>query len=241
MQLVPTPLAGAFTIDVEPRHDERGHFARVFCRQAFAAAGVDLDVAQANHSYSARRGTLRGLHYQLPPSAEIKLVRCLAGALWDVIVDLRPGSPTFARWFGAELTSRNQRMMLVPRGFAHGFITLADHTEMLYLVGHAHDPAAERGVRFDDPAIGIRWPIAPLVVSAKDRGWPLLDATYQTPSSQPSPPGEEALLPLPRAGEGWGRSGGFEPHAASPLSGSGLQAGTRTASEGLLARRAGPR
>lgn len=178
MELLPVPLLGAFVAEPALRRDERGFFARLFCRQAFAAAGIELDVAQANHSYSARRGTLRGLHYQLPPSAEIKLVRCLSGALWDVIVDLRPDSPTFRQWYGTELTPRNGRMMVVPRGFAHGFITLADDTEMLYLVSHAHDPAAERGLRFDDPAFGIRWPCAPEVVSAKDRGWPLLDPVF---------------------------------------------------------------
>jgi dTDP-4-dehydrorhamnose 3,5-epimerase len=174
----PTPLAGAFTIELQKRGDDRGFFARLFCEDEFAAAGLETRFPQINNSLSGRAGTLRGMHYQLPPAGEVKVVRCVRGALFDVIVDLRPDSPTFKRWFGAELTADNRRMMLVPRGFAHGFITLADDTEAFYLVSHRYAPAAERGLRFNDPAIGITWPREPAEVSDKDRNWPDLDAGF---------------------------------------------------------------
>ena len=176
MRFTPTPLPGAMLAHLTRIGDERGFFARLFCRGEYAGAGIPLQVAQINTSRSGARGTLRGLHYQLPPWAEIKVVRCIAGALWDVVVDLRPDSPTFRRWFGAELSAENRTMMIVPRGCAHGFVTLAEETEALYLVSAAYAPGAERGLRWDDPAIGIRWPIPPAGLSAKDEGWPPLDA-----------------------------------------------------------------
>lgn len=173
-----TPLAGAFTIELEKRGDDRGFFARLFCEREFAQAGLETHFVQINNSLSARRGTLRGLHYQLPPAAEVKVVRCVRGALWDVILDLRAGSPTFGKWFGAELSAENRRMMYVPRGFAHGFITLADDSEAVYLVSAVYSPENERGVRFDDPAHGISWPIGPSEISDKDRNWPDLNAEF---------------------------------------------------------------
>lgn len=176
MKFLPTPLAGAHLVELERRGDDRGFFARLFCEREFAAAGLETRFVQANNSLTARRGTLRGMHYQLPPAAEVKLVRCLRGALYDVILDLRPRSPTFGQSFGAELTAENRTMMYVPRGFAHGFLTLADDTEALYLVSAFYAPEEERGVRFDDPRFSIRWPIAPTEVSAKDRAWPDYDS-----------------------------------------------------------------
>lgn len=171
-----TPLQGAYTIDLEKRGDDRGFFARLFCENEFASVSLETHFVQINNSSSAKRGTLRGMHYQLPPAAEVKVVRCIKGALYDVIVDLRPDSPTFKQWFGAELSAENRRMMYVPRGFAHGFITLQDDTEAFYLVSSFYSPENERGLRFNDPAIGIQWPLAPTEISDKDKRWPDLDA-----------------------------------------------------------------
>ncbi|MFJ1309551.1 dTDP-4-dehydrorhamnose 3,5-epimerase [Agrobacterium tumefaciens] len=167
-----TPLDGARVIELEKRGDDRGFFARLFCEKEFAAEGLETRFVQINNSLSSKRGTLRGLHYQLPPSGEVKVVRAIRGALYDVIVDLRAGSPTFGKWFGAELSAENRMMMYVPRGFAHAFITLTDDTEALYLVSDFYAPECERGLRFNDPALGIEWPIEPVEVSEKDRAWP---------------------------------------------------------------------
>lgn len=167
-----TPLDGARVIELEKRGDDRGFFARLFCEKEFAAEGLETRFVQINNSLSSKRGTLRGLHYQLPPSGEVKVVRAIRGALYDVIVDLRAGSPTFGKWFGAELSAENRMMMYVPRGFAHAFITLTDDTEALYLVSDFYAPECERGLRFNDPAFGIEWPIEPVEVSEKDRAWP---------------------------------------------------------------------
>lgn len=178
MKFAATPLQGAYLIDLERRGDDRGFFARFFCEAELAAQGLESRVAQVNTSFSARQGTLRGLHYQLPGSAEVKIVRCLRGALWDAIVDLRPDSPTFRHWFGARLDADNRTMMYVPRGFAHAILTLTDDVEALYLVSDSYAPQLERGVRWDDPAIGVEWPIAPSEISPKDAAWPDLDATF---------------------------------------------------------------
>jgi dTDP-4-dehydrorhamnose 3,5-epimerase len=169
MRFTPTPLAGAYVIDLDTRGDARGFFARVFCEREFAEIGLETRFVQVNNSLSAQRGTLRGMHYQLAPAAEVKLVRCIKGAMWDAILDLRPDSPTFGRWYGAELSADNRRMMYAPRGFAHGFVTLADDTEAFYLVSAFYAPQRERGVRWNDPRFGIEWPIAPVVLSDKDR------------------------------------------------------------------------
>jgi dTDP-4-dehydrorhamnose 3,5-epimerase len=178
MQFNPTPIPGASLIDLEMRGDDRGFFARLYCEREFAQAGFGMQFVQINNSLSRRRGTLRGMHYQLPEAAEVKVVRCIHGALFDVIVDLRPDSPTFRRWYGAELSAENRRMMVVPRGCAHGFLTLAPDTEALYLVSASYAPARERGLRYDDPAFRIEWPFPPEEISAKDRQWPSLDADF---------------------------------------------------------------
>jgi dTDP-4-dehydrorhamnose 3,5-epimerase len=164
-----TPLRGAFLIDLEKRGDERGFFARAFCEKEFGAQGLVSRFVQMNDSMNARRGTLRGMHYQLAPRAETKLVRCIRGALHDVILDLRPGSATFGQSFGAHLTAENRRMLYVPKGFAHGFVTLADDTEIFYVVDEFYSPEQERGVRWNDPRFGIRWPLAPVVLSDRDQ------------------------------------------------------------------------
>jgi dTDP-4-dehydrorhamnose 3,5-epimerase len=173
-----TPLEGAWLVELEKRGDDRGFFARAFCAREFEAHGLATAFVQINDSLTAKKGTLRGMHYQLAPKAETKLVRCVRGALWDVILDLRPGSATFGRSFGAELTAENRRMMYVPKGFAHGFVTLADDTEAFYLVDECYAPEAERGVRWDDPRFRIEWPVAPVVLSDKDRAHRDFDPEY---------------------------------------------------------------
>lgn len=178
MIFVVTQLPGAFRIDLERREDARGFFARTFCAREFAARGLASRFVQVNDSLAVERGTLRGLHYQLPPRQETKLVRCLRGAIWDVIVDLRPASPDFGRWMGTELTDRDRRMLYVPKGFAHGFVTLEPDTEVLYLVDEFHAPECERGIRWNDPRFGIRWPLEPRVISEKDRSHPDFDPRH---------------------------------------------------------------
>jgi dTDP-4-dehydrorhamnose 3,5-epimerase len=163
-----TPIPGAYVIDLARQGDERGFFARTFCEREFIAQGLVRQFVQVNNSYSAQRGTLRGMHYQLAPKAETKMVRCIRGALYDVVLDLRPGSPTFAKSFGVELTAENRRMMYVPKGLAHGFITLTDETEALYFVDEFYAPECERGVRWNDPHFSLSWPMRPSVLSDKD-------------------------------------------------------------------------
>lgn len=174
MKFVPTALAGAFLVELERREDERGFFARSFCQEEFKAHGLDPCVAQCNVSFNARRGTLRGLHYQAAPHEEAKLVRCTRGAVWDVIVDLRAGSPTRLQWHGAELSEDNGAALYVPKGFAHGFQTLVGESEVLYQMSEFYHPELARGLRWDDPRLAIRWPLSEPVVSARDRSYPLL-------------------------------------------------------------------
>jgi dTDP-4-dehydrorhamnose 3,5-epimerase len=175
MKFVATPLAGAFVIELEELGDERGFFARSFCGREFRAHGLDAAVAQCNVSFNRKRGTLRGLHYQAEPHAEAKLVRCTRGAIWDVIVDLRPGSATVRRWFAAELSAENRRALYAPAGFAHGFQTLADDSEVLYQMSESYHAELARGVRWNDPGLAVPWPIAQPIVSERDRALPLLD------------------------------------------------------------------
>ena len=170
-----TPLPGAFLVDLELRTDERGFFARAYCPDEFAAQGLGTPLQQCSVSYNARKGTLRGLHYQAAPHEEHKLVRCTAGAIFDVIVDIRPQSRDYRRWFGTELSAQNRRALFIPPGFAHGFLTLSDEAEVYYMISvpYAHEHA--RGFRWSDPAFGITWPLSPSVISARDAAYPLLD------------------------------------------------------------------
>jgi dTDP-4-dehydrorhamnose 3,5-epimerase len=172
MRFTETELPGAFLIDLEPRSDERGFFARTFCREEFLEHGLEPVVVQCNLSYNHRAGTLRGMHYQLPPAAEVKLVRCTAGAIWDVIVDLRPDSPTYLRHIGVELTAKNRRALYVPKMFAHGYQALTDGAEVSYQVTEAHAPGLERGFRFDDLLFRVEWPLPVTAISEKDASWP---------------------------------------------------------------------
>jgi dTDP-4-dehydrorhamnose 3,5-epimerase len=166
-----TELENAFVIDLEQRGDERGFFARAWDENEFRDHGLNPRLVQCNVSFNHRAGTLRGMHFQHAPHAEAKLVRCTRGAIYDVIVDLRPDSATFKRWIGVELTEENRRMLYVPEGFAHGFQTLADGTETFYQVSEFYAPGAEGGVRYDDPAFGIEWPREVTVISPKDAAW----------------------------------------------------------------------
>jgi dTDP-4-dehydrorhamnose 3,5-epimerase len=163
-----TPVPGVFVIELEKRGDERGFFARVFEDRTFEERGLVSHWTNVNNSLSAERGTLRGMHYQLPPTAEVKLVRCVRGSFYDVALDLETG-----KWFGTTLSADNRRMLYVPEGCAHGFLTLEDDTEALYLTTSYWSPEHERGVRWDDPAFAIEWPFEPVVLSEKDRAWPL--------------------------------------------------------------------
>ena len=178
MLFIETPLAGAYVIELEKKGDNRGFFARVFCEREFAEQGLVTQFVQVNNSLSPEKGTLRGMHYQLAPKAETKVVRCIRGAFWDCILDLRPDSPTFGQWYGAELSAENRRMMYAPKGFAHGFITLTEDAEAFYFVDEFYAPDMERAVRWDDPKFGIEWPAAPSVLSDKDRNHPDFDPAY---------------------------------------------------------------
>lgn len=172
MKFHPTTLQGAMLIDLERRGDERGFFARTFCEDEFAAHGLPTVFVQQNMSYSAAKGTLRGMHYQNAPHAEDKLIRCIRGAIVDIILDLRPGSATFGKWEAFELNEDNKRQLFVPKGFAHGFQAVSDHVEVSYLVSAKYAPGAEAGVRWNDPAFAIQWPLEPTEMSDKDRNWP---------------------------------------------------------------------
>jgi dTDP-4-dehydrorhamnose 3,5-epimerase len=170
-----TWLAGAYIIDLERREDSRGFFARMFCQRELIAHGLKPFVAQANVASSLQRGTLRGMHFQYPPAAETKYVRCTRGAILDIIVDLRPESPTYLKHVAVELSAENQRGLYVPERFAHGYITLEDNTDTSYLVGEYYAPGFEGGLMYNDPRLGLNWPIAPNTISDKDAKWRLLD------------------------------------------------------------------
>lgn len=174
----PTPLTGAFTIDVEPFQDSRGFFTRTFCEKEFAEHQLVQHFVQANHSGTSGKGIIRGMHFQHSPHGEVKLVKCVRGAIYDIIVDVRKGSPTFLQWFGAELTAENKRMMYVPAGFAHGFQSLSDYTEIVYLVSAFYNKESEGGIRYDDPAVKIQWPLPVSLVSDKDQKIPLVGLSF---------------------------------------------------------------
>jgi dTDP-4-dehydrorhamnose 3,5-epimerase len=175
MRFIESKLKGAYLIEIEKLEDERGFFGRAWCCDEFEKMGLNADIKQINTSFSPQKGTLRGLHYQIDPYQEVKFIRCTQGRIFDVIVDLRPASPTFLQWDGYELGAENGRMMYVPEHFATGFITLEDDCAMYYPTTQAYVPGAERGIRYDDPVFGIEWPVETTVVSEKDRGRPDFD------------------------------------------------------------------
>ena len=170
-----TELAGAFIVDLARQQDDRGFFARLFCQQEFAARGLKSPVAQANIGANRRRGTVRGMHFQFPPAAETKYVRCVRGAVLDVIVDLRPESTTYLRHVTVELSAGNQRGIYIPERFAHGYQTLEDDTDTIYMMGEFYTPGAQSGLRHDDPILGLNWPLRVEVISERDRNWNLLE------------------------------------------------------------------
>jgi dTDP-4-dehydrorhamnose 3,5-epimerase len=178
MIFLETPLRGAYVIELEKYEDERGFFARSWCAKEFSTKGLDTNLVQCNVSFNKKKGTLRGLHYQLPPHAETKLVRCTKGSLYDVIVDLRANSPTFLKWFGVELAADNYRMLYIPQRFAHGFQTVEDGTEIFYQMSEFYAPQAAKGIRWNDPRLGIAWPEADRTTSQKDQEYADLDRSF---------------------------------------------------------------
>jgi dTDP-4-dehydrorhamnose 3,5-epimerase len=177
MRFLETKLDGAWLIEPEPIRDSRGYFARTFCTRDFEERGMESRFVQHSRSFSAAKGTLRGLHFQTAPHEEVKLVSCVSGAVYDVIVDMRPGSPTYRQWQGFELTADNKHQLYVPAGFAHGFQTLTDDAELNYLISAFYEPAASTGISYDDPALGVTWPLPVSVISDRDKSWgPLLAA-----------------------------------------------------------------
>lgn len=173
-----TDLKGAYVIELEPFTDDRGLFARTFCKREFATIGHSKEFVQFNHSQNHQQGTLRGMHFQHAPDTEIKLIRCIRGSVYDVIVDLRPASTTFLQHIGVELSATNMQMIYVPEGFAHGFQTLEDHTELIYHHTSFYTPAQEGGIRYNDPKINITWPLPPSIISEKDKNYPLLGDSF---------------------------------------------------------------
>jgi dTDP-4-dehydrorhamnose 3,5-epimerase len=174
MRFTETKVPHAHLIDPSPHQDGRGRFFRAWCSREFGEHGLEFFPVQANMGFSIKKGTIRGMHFQDAPAIEAKLVRCTRGAIFDVVVDLRPESPSFGDWYGAELSAENGRMLYIPGSCAHGYQTLEDYTEMYYMTSGFYTPSAVRGVRFDDPAFGIQWPLVPAVVSEQDRNWPLV-------------------------------------------------------------------
>jgi dTDP-4-dehydrorhamnose 3,5-epimerase len=175
MRFTETELASAWVIDPAPHQDERGRFMRAWCMREFAEHGIDFSPVQANMGFSVGKGTVRGMHYQVAPALEAKLVRCTRGRAFDVALDLRPDSPTYGKWHGVELSAENGRMLYVPELFAHGFQSLEDGTEVHYMTSAFYTPDAVRGARFDDPAFAIQWPLPVTAVSEQDRKWPLIE------------------------------------------------------------------
>lgn len=170
-----TKLKGAFIVELDRKEDERGFFARAFCAKEFEEHGICANVVQANISHNHKKGTLRGMHYQLPPASEPKFIRCISGAVWDVIIDMRPDSPTYMEHLGVELSVENRRAIYVPDMFAHGNQALTDGAELLYLMGEYYTPGCAVGLRYDDPAFGIEWPLPVTVINDNDRAWPLME------------------------------------------------------------------
>jgi len=172
MKFNSTGIDELYTVDINRLEDERGFFGRVFCSQEFDEMNLESSVCQANISYNKVAGTLRGMHYQKSPFQETKFIRCISGSIYDVVIDLRKDSPTYSQSFGVELNDKNRTALFVPKDFAHGFITLQDDTEVIYMVSQSYVPNAEEGIRWNDPLFSLDWPIEPVVVSSKDNGWP---------------------------------------------------------------------
>jgi dTDP-4-dehydrorhamnose 3,5-epimerase len=173
-----TSLSGSYIIDILVNEDERGWFARTFCKEEFKKIGHDAEWVQLNHSFTKRKGTIRGMHFQNPPFSEIKLVRCITGSVYDVIIDLRKNSPTFLQWFGVELSAKNRKMIYIPKGFAHGFQTLKNNSELIYHHTSAYVPNVEGGIKYDEPMINIKWPEVLTIISQRDKEHNLLTDNF---------------------------------------------------------------
>ncbi len=179
MNFYPTFLAGSYEIGLEPLGDNRGWFSRFYCKREFAAINHTKDWVQMNHSFTEKKGTVRGMHFQKPPHDEVKLVRCIVGAVWDVIVDIRAGSPTFLKWYGAEISAQNKRMIYIPEGFAHGFQTLTDNCELIYAHTQYYQPDAESGLNFQDSVLGIEWKLPVAQISERDSNHPFISKNFK--------------------------------------------------------------
>jgi dTDP-4-dehydrorhamnose 3,5-epimerase len=179
MRFIETPLKGAHIIEVESFTDERGYFLRTFCKKEFAEIGFQKQIVQINHSITKHKGTIRGIHYQVPPACETKIIRCVQGKVYDVMVDIRKGSITFMHWIGVELSEDNMRMVLIPEGFAHGFQSLTDNASLIYHHSEFYNAEYERGLRYDEPALVIAWPFPAGMISIKDQGFPLIDNSFK--------------------------------------------------------------
>jgi dTDP-4-dehydrorhamnose 3,5-epimerase len=179
MTFTPTKLAGSYVVDLSPFSDSRGWFARTYCKNEFAQIGHDKEWVQLNHSVTYAKGSIRGMHYQVAPYKEIKMVRCIVGAIYDVIIDLRKDSATFLQWTGVELSAQNKKMLYIPEGFAHGFQTLTDDCELIYHHTAFYTPGAEGGILYNDPLISISWPLAVADISDRDKNHPLLDKNFK--------------------------------------------------------------
>lgn len=179
MKFEETPLSGSYIITLSKSGDSRGWFARSYCSEEYKKNGLNINWVQSNHSFSSEKGTVRGMHYQVPPYGEIKLVRCIAGSVYDVIVDLRKDSPTFLKWYGVELSASNMQMLYIPIGFAHGFQTLSANTELIYQHSHVYTPDAEAGIRYNDELIQISWPLPATNISERDAKHPLLQSSFK--------------------------------------------------------------
>lgn len=179
MKYIETPLKGAYIIELEPYQDSRGLFARTFCKKEFQKIGHSKEFVQFNHSVTLQKGTIRGMHYQVPPSSEIKLIRCIRGNVYDVIIDIRYGSSTFLKYHAVELNEANMKMIYVPEGFAHGFQTLENNTQLIYHHTQFYNPEHERGIRYNDPATNIHWPLVPVNLTEKDNNYPLIDYNFK--------------------------------------------------------------
>lgn len=180
MIFTPTILAGSYVIEPEQRHDERGWFMRTFCQDEFEKSGLNGVWVQLNHSFTTRKGTVRGMHFQQQPDVETKLVRCIQGRIWDVIVDLREQSSTYLQWFGVELNTENRLMIYVPEGFAHGFQALTDNVELIYHHSSPYSPENERGVKYNDPSLNIEWPLPVEMISIRDNSFPLINDKFKS-------------------------------------------------------------
>lgn len=179
MIFIPLPLSGSYEVQLTPSGDSRGWFSRFYCKKEFTIVGHVKEWVQMNHSFTEKKGTIRGMHYQLPPYEEIKMVRCISGSIQDVIIDIRRNSPTFLKWYSIQLSSENKKMLYIPTGFAHGFQTLTDNCELIYFHSNYYAPGQERGINFKDPVIAIDWLLPVSVVSEKDNGNPFIDEKFK--------------------------------------------------------------